>query len=871
MEKTDNWLSKRSKERYGLVFLLGFAIMMITLIPLIIRGNGIFVYYGDYNAQQIPFYNLANDAVRGGQFGWNWYTDLGTGFISSYSFYLLGSPFFWLTVLLPRWAVTYSMPVLLAVKHGLATLTSYVYIRRFVRGKTTALTGALLYAFSGFQIYNIFFNHFHDVTAFFPLMLIAMEENINNHRKGVFAVTVALMAAINYYFFCGQVVFLILYYLFRMKCPDFHTSWKKFFGLCIEAIIGTAIAGIILVPSFFGVINNPRVDSKMYDTEILLYDDRVTILKVIQTFFMPSDPPAYPILFDTESKWTSIGGYFPLLGMLGVITFMRTHRKHWATRLSYCLIIFAFVPVLNSLFQAANSYYYARWFYMPILIFAMMTARTIDEEGINIKPAIIFSLVVLAAFIVQSLMPSKIIDDETVVLFSVPNDLGYFFITVAIALFSLLIAGYLFDMKKRGKPYEKAMLWTTAVFVIGLVCNTMYYGTFYKNGSDSNYDEHAINAADNVYENVSENNFFRIEISKGCDNYPMFWKLPNIRAFHSVVEPSIIEFYNSIDIKRGESSRPSISQYPLRALFSTKYYYREKKSNMKFASGVAEAVSSTERARIKNTELLMEKLGISDEDAIDPNMVNITEALPGFEYVSENEYYEIYENKLYIPMGIAYDKYISEDKASELEPLQREGALMKALVLSDEQIDRYSDILTESPVTADKEFEEEEYIELCKEKQEKASKSFRFDSYGFESEIELDKPQLVFFSVPYSSGWSAEVNGKPADIEKVDSGLMAVKAESGNNTIVFRYETPGLKYGFIISVSALAALVLYLLICRRFRGKEKEYGTAHTYDYVSQGDAIATEDFYDIVINDSSKASETEKATKEKAENKTSK
>lgn len=870
MKKTDNWLSKRSKERYGLVFLLGFAIMMITLIPLIIRGNGIFVYYGDYNLQQIPFYNLANDAVRGGQFGWNWYTDLGTGFISSYSFYLLGSPFFWLTVLFPRWAVTYSMPVLLAVKHGLATLTSYVYIRRFVRGKTTALTGALLYAFSGFQIYNIFFNHFHDVTAFFPLMLIAMEENINNHRKGVFAVTVALMAAINYYFFCGQVVFLILYYLFRMKCPDFHTSWKKFFGLCIEAIIGTAIAGIILVPSFFGVINNPRVDSKMYDTEILLYDDRVTILKVIQTFFMPSDPPAYPILFDTESKWTSIGGYFPLLGMLGVITFMRTHRKHWATRLSYCLIIFAFVPVLNSLFQAANSYYYARWFYMPILIFAMMTARTIDEEGIKIKPAIVFSLVVLAVFIVQSLMPSKIIDDETVVLFSVPNDLGYFFITVAIALFSLLIAGYLFDMKKRGKPYEKAMLWTTAAFCIGLILNTSIYATYVKEGTENNYKESVINLADDAYENISENNFFRIDISKNCDNYPMFWKLPNIRAFHSIVESSIIEFYNSIEIKRGESSRPPIDDFSLRGLLSVKYYYREKNEDMQYASGITENGEKSFKGRRAKKELL-DALGVKYDAEMDPNKVNITEALPGFEYVGENEYYEIYENKLYIPMGIAYDKYISEDKASELEPLQREGALMKALVLSDEQIDRYSDILTESPVTVDKEFEEEEYIELCKEKQEKASKSFRFDSYGFESEIELDKPQLVFFSVPYSSGWSAEVNGKPADIEKVDSGLMAVKAESGNNTIVFRYETPGLKYGIIISVSALAALVLYLLICRRFRGKEKEYGTAHTYDYVSQGDAIATEDFYDIVINDSSKASETEKATKEKAENKTSK
>lgn len=868
MKHTDNWLNNKSKERYGLVFLLGFSIMMTVLIPFIIRGNGIFVYYGDYNAQQMPFYNLVNDAVRGGQFGWNWYTDLGSDLISSYSFYLIGSPFFWLTVLLPRWAVTHSMPVLLAVKHGLAVLTSYIYIRKFVRGKTTALTGALLYAFSGFQIFNIFFNHFHDVTAFFPLMLIAMEENINNHRKGVFAAAVAMMAVINYYFFCGQAVFLILYYLFRMKCPDFHTSWKKFFILCFEAIIGTAIAGVILVPSFLLVINNPRVDSMMYGTEILIYDEQATILRIIQTFFMPSDPPAFPNLFDSENKWASVGGYLPLIGMLGVITFMRTHRKHWATRLSYCLIIFAFVPVLNSLFQAANSYYYARWFYMPILIFAMMTARTIDEEGVNIKPAIIFSIVVIAVCIVQSLMPSKIIDENTVVLFSVPNDFGYFCITAAIALFSLLIAGYIFDVKKRGKPYEKAMLWTTVVFCTGLLFTMMSYGTLVQKSADSNYKEYAINAADDVYENVSEDNFFRVDISNGRDNYPMLWKLPNIRAFQSVVEPSVIEFYKSNDIDRLEGSRPPIDDFSLRGLLSVKYYYRGKSEDMKYASGVNEDEKKSFKERRDKNELL-DALGVKNKAEMDPNNVNITEALPGFEYVGESEFYEIYENKLFIPMGIGYDKYIPEYKADEMLPLQREGVLMKALVLSDEQIDKYSDILSEIDETVGDEFKEDEYIELCKEKQEKASKSFRFDSYGFESEIELDKPQLVFFSVPYSSGWSAEVNGKTADVEKVDNGLMAVRAESGNNTIVFRYETPGLKYGIIISFSALAVLVLYILVSRRFSGKEKEYGIAHTYDYVSQGDSISTHDFYDVVIGEGVKADEKEKGSKDKEVKKT--
>ena len=37
----------------------------------------IFSFYGDFNVQQVPFYQMAHDAVRSGSFGWSWTTDLG--------------------------------------------------------------------------------------------------------------------------------------------------------------------------------------------------------------------------------------------------------------------------------------------------------------------------------------------------------------------------------------------------------------------------------------------------------------------------------------------------------------------------------------------------------------------------------------------------------------------------------------------------------------------------------------------------------------------------------------------------------------------------------------------------------------------------
>ena len=147
MAKTNSLIYNSGKEKYLKAFFIGFACIFISLLPIIIVDKGYFIYYGDYNAQQIPFYILANNAVRSGQLGWNWFTDLGSDFLTSYSFYLSGSPFFWLTTIMPKMMITFSMPLLLAVKHGLAAMTAYAYIRRFVRNKNAALIGGLLYGF----------------------------------------------------------------------------------------------------------------------------------------------------------------------------------------------------------------------------------------------------------------------------------------------------------------------------------------------------------------------------------------------------------------------------------------------------------------------------------------------------------------------------------------------------------------------------------------------------------------------------------------------------------------------------------------------------------------------------------------------------
>ncbi len=781
-------ISVLKKEKYAVAFLLGFISFILVILPIIIYNGGYYIYYGDYNAQQIPFYVHSQDFVKNEGLGWDWGTDLGANFLGSYAFYLLGSPFFWLSLPFPNSFVVFLMPILLALKFGVASMTAYAYIKRFVRSRNASLIGGMLYAFSGFQMFNIFFNHFHDVTAFFPLMLIAMEERINNNRRGVFAVSVALMGIISYFFFAGQVVFLVIYLLVRLGSPDFRITWKKFFSLAIEAVLGVMIACVMLLPAALAILGNYRINERLYGLNIVTYNDRTIIPRIIQSFFMIPDVPARPNLFSSDSaKWSSIGGYLPLFSMAGVITFFKSRKKHWAKKIIIICMICAFVPILNSMFYTFNSAYYARWYYMPILIMAMMTAQAFDDYNTDFKYGIKASITAIMIFLLISFLPTKSEDDK-VEWFSMPKYPEHFILVTMVCLISLVILWFIVKERNNRKSFMKITLISTVVCCIASMACVEYFGATLGD-SRKTYINNGINGAENISLEKEENQFYRIDISENYDNYPMFWGMSSMRAFQSVVPGSIMQFYDEIDVARDVASRVPLEKYTLRGLFSVKYYFDK-----------------------------------VDNDKKDEYTYKID--LPGFKFLKEENGFYIYENEYYIPMGFSYDYYIEEKENEIYINDARDRILTTAIVLNEKQAEKYSDIMTVIPKEKSFGFNTETYLEDCKERAKESCSSFIYDSDGFDAKITLDRSKLVFFSVPYDKGWTAYVNGKPVDVEEVSYGFMAVKGEEGENEIEFRYETPGLKYGMIISLCGIALTVLYLFITRKTK-----CDTSNTYYY----------------------------------------
>lgn len=772
-------------------FFLGLGLAVAVFLPFLIVDGGRFLFYGDFNVQQVPFYRLAHDAVRAGEIGWNYKTDLGANFIGSYSFYLLGSPFFWLTLPFPSEWLQYLMGPLLILKFACASLTSYIYIHRYTKSNDTALIASVLYAFSGFSVYNIFFNHFHEAIVLFPLLLAALDEYMATRRRGLFALAVFACCFVNYYFFVGQVTFTLIYFVLRLICGSWKISFRDFLLLALEAVLGLGLSCVLLVPSVLAVVQNSRTQNLVNGWNAVLYSRNQRYLHILECFFFPPDLPARPNFTpDSESKWASLGAWLPLFSMTGVIGWLQLRRKHWLKKMLWILFVMALVPFLNSSFQMFNSSYYARWYYMLTLMMALATVMALENEKTDWKRSITWTAVItMAIAAVVGFMPSKeTVDDEVIWSMGLEVYPTRFWTYVAIAMISLAALIYVFTFcRQNRKRFYRGVQ-------VGMSLIAVFYSIYFISlgKTQSEYPSlhlipYALNGGKDI--DLPDLQECRSDFYESLDNSAMYWQIPSIQAFHSIVPGSVMEFYESIGVKRDVASRPDSKHYALRGLTSVHWLFDDDHDSSYFAG----------------------------EDSSDPCM-------PGWDYYGNANGFDIWENRYYIPMGFSYDYYLTRSEYDSLSESSREAVMLRAVVLEDQDVERYARLLKPLPED-DRFFSEQSYMKDCEDRAATACDSFSYTSSGFIAELNSNREELLFFSVPWEPGWSAEVNGEPAEITRVNVGFMAVTVPTGEKVVVeFTYHTPGLVTGIVITVLALILLIVYLTLARRLKASGSQAG-----------------------------------------------
>ena len=719
----------------------------IFFLPFYIIDGGFFHYAGDFNSQQISFYRYMNGFIKGtgypdGMAGaarstFSWATDLGSGAMNAYSFYLYGSP-----------------------------------LCRYVRRSDHAVLGACLYAFSGFSIYNVFFNHFIDVVALFPWMLWALDETLYEQEEhyGLFTFWVGVNLLNNYFFFIGQVLFLVIYFICKLTTKDFPMNVRLFVRLAFESLLGAALGFVLLWPAVLSILQNPRTIDLSSGWGFLTYSKVQQYLAILLSWILPPDSPYITSIWSEGIiKWTSMSAYLPLCSLAGAMAYWRARKGDSKKRIVATCAIFALVPVLNSAFYALNSSYYARWYYMPVLILCAMTASALESPDISADEldapvrGIGWLMVATLAF---ALVPVQDGDTKEWSLGVLQNP-GQYAAVLSFGIGGLILYRLLCRRWRGSQAFARRMTAVVLAFACAFSMVHIGIGKFGQWHTDSDLVEQYTSAI-KLKDDLPEGDW-RVDTYKTHDNLGLWLDKSSLQYFGSTAAPSILSFYPALGVKRDVRSEPDISNYALRGLLSVKYL-------------------------ITTPEKQEDFLAAADD---------------GWSCYDTKDGFMLYENENYVPMGFTYDYYITEESYETTVKNTRANLLMRALVLSEEDAETYGKYLEKLPDAKLDDLWYDTYVADCADRRASACSSFRMTNSGFHAEITLKKDNLVFFSVPYDDGFTAYVNGKEAEVIRVDEGLMAVLAPAGENTIDFVYQADGYSLASKVSLAALAAFVLY--------------------------------------------------------------
>jgi len=182
----------------------------------------------------------------------------------------------------------------------------------------------------------------------------------------------------------------------------------------------------------------------------------------------------------------------------------------------------------------------------------------------------------------------------------------------------------------------------------------------------------------------------------------------------------------------------------------------------------------------------------------------------GYKLVHKEGDVLIFQNPYYLPFGFTYDSYLSEEEFMSLPTLNRRIALMKTGVMKLDGEADLSQLMTFGPERLSSAYNLAAYIGDVKQRRFDGFSINHFGHNLVKGEVTIDKPRILFFTLPFDLGWVATVNGNPVELHQVNVGFSGLLLPEGKHVVELRYHLPGFMVSLIISVLSIVAIMFFL-------------------------------------------------------------
>lgn len=860
------------------VIFLGIAILslLIVLLPFFMRSTYL-VWTGqlkDGVVQHITFMEyLKNVGWLKAIGSYDYLIGLGADFLTSFSFYSLFDPFYIFVFLIPSENILLTYSIIISLKFIATAVTMFIYLRYKHVSPSKSIILSLMYMLTGYILFT--FVRQINLTAgpiYLPLIIMGIEKVYNNESPILLMVSCFVCLISSFYLFYSVSVFsaayAIIYYFIYCK----KNTWVKLWKAGALYMVGALMAGFMLLPNFYGYINAARSYSKgmapldlnfltgallTFSLPFVSLHYSVMILNIfilILAFAALVDRKEETRVYKILTIALTIGFFMPLFGYFMNI-FNYTNNR-WSYLLSFS--IFSMIGI-ESTVSSDNQYSPVRTHtiikclavYLTLTALVLLLDLTKFKISDSIGNPAKMSLLILTGLLIWWMIatfirerPGRIYDKF------IFKPVNLFLLATVLVLVNGIGFYALYSKQHNGSKIYSSLFSTEERYVSQLnktdffrtdssvtsswrdlftnrPLNNLYMGTRSYNTISNKY----------VYEFLTENGVSCPSQHLGIQG------LDSRVALQSLL--SVKYYYNTDRVSYGFKKLDQYDNLYLNNNFIPfGFVYTSTISHEKYdslipldrQSALLEGMlvegqgNSDEKIRNHATRLnytvvcgKTHKQGISIDNG-NTLSININGVANKEIYLAIRSTQEVNTpTTLIVSTASLSREYVKQPKGNLLY-INEHDIYFNLGVTAEDTLQIQFKLAQGNNFTAD-------YLEVYAYNIADFEKSVSHlktaphlvnvvqKSNSISGNIFLNKSGYLFLSLPYSSGFTALVDGKKTKIIRANTGFMAVEIAAGNHTVELQYKTPYLNIGIL--VSSLATLCAAAIIALYYFKKKK--------------------------------------------------
>lgn len=181
---------------------------------------------------------------------------------------------------------------------------------------------------------------------------------------------------------------------------------------------------------------------------------------------------------------------------------------------------------------------------------------------------------------------------------------------------------------------------------------------------------------------------------------------------------------------------------------------------------------------------------------------------PQYEFVQQYGKDYLFRNARFLPLGLSFDRYITEETFRALPKRAKPEVLLRALVLTNESDAERLGLTSINLSDLEQQIRNSSLDEIVAIRRKKALELTSFTPTRIEGNVTTAQNSILVVQTPFDGGWKATQDGQPTATLKVDTGLLGVALGAGQHKVSLHYQTPFLVLGGAISLGSLLIFAL---------------------------------------------------------------